>query len=186
MFNKIILIVLISTIFTDCTSLCNKRISKKSIIYKDSILDTVYIKPQSDNTDFTQTANKKSKNVSIKVVFANSYCGGVKPSQETLDEYKKEYPLVNSTILFQNVNDKTQSIKVTTDSMGIAIASLEAGVYNYFMTTSYSKTMGCAFNSTCDIWLKRPFGQVTIIKGETEGYKIAYNFGCNPCEPKRP
>jgi len=120
------------------------------------------------------------------VVFTNSYCGGVRPSQEILDEYKKEYPLINSTILFQNTNDKSTAIKATTDSSGITVVSLKAGVYNYFMTESYCKTMGCAFTSTCDIWLKRYFGQVTIVEGETNGYKITYNFGCNPCEPNRP
>jgi len=185
MLNKIIFAVLISLIFNNCSIFRNKTVFQSKNTDTDVVLDTVYVRSEATSNDNSKNTTTP-KNVSIKVVFTNSYCGGVRPSEVTLEEYKKEFPLVNSTILFHDTNDKSKYIEAITDSSGLAIAPLKAGVYNYFMTAKYSKTMGCAFNSTCAIWLKRSFGQVTIVKNETDGYKIAYNFGCNPCEPKRP
>jgi len=182
---KIALFIAISFISSECSSFSRKTFARNRDTEQNITLDTIFVKADAINNDSSQKVSKL-KNISIGVVFTNSYCGGVRPSQEILEECKKEFPLINSTILFQDINDKNKSIKATTDSSGIAIVPLKSGVYNYFMTASYSKTMNCAFTSTCDIWLKKCFGQVTIVKGETDGYKIAYNFGCNPCLPPRP
>ena len=186
MFIKILIIAAISLTFTNCTTR-EKNIARYNQNTENTpVSGAAHIKSDSEEKVVGEKEINTLKDISGSVFFTNSYCGGIKPSAEILEALKKEHSLVNSTILFQNVNDKSKSIKIATDDNGNFISPLEAGTYNYFMTQLYSKTMGCAFNSACDIWLKRSFGQITILEGKTEGYKIVFNFGCNPCEPKRP
>lgn len=186
MINKIILISVLSFVFAVCASLKKNETQQDVITDEITISGATWIKSDTAVNLSLKKETNNPKDVSGSVVFTNSYCGGVRPSQETLDECNKEFPLVNSTILLKNANVKSKAFKIAIDDKGKFNKPLEVGTYNYFMTTSYSKTIGCAFNSTCEIWLKRSFGQITIVEGQTEGYKITYNFGCNPCEPKRP
>jgi len=128
----------------------------------------------------------KVYNVKVCVMFKNTYCGGAAPSQSILDQYKIEYPLTNTTILLQDTSGNGKIIKIRTNSKGMIKTKLRAGTYNYFMTEKYNKNLGFDFNSNCDEWLKRSFGQITIVAGQKNGYKILFDYGCNPCAPKRP
>lgn len=144
---------------------------------------TISFKFGSNSYQPTQPYKNVKNNVTLSVFFTSTYCSGAWPPQEVLDSYRKERPLINSTILLQNVSDKSKKIKVTTDETGNAVAQINTGTYNIYMTESYT---GCSFNSSCDIWLKQCFGQLSIIEGENDGYKIVYNFGCDPCSPPQP
>jgi len=124
--------------------------------------------------------------VTMSVVFKNTYCGGAAPSQSILEQYKTEYPLTNTTISLQDTSGYGKIIKIHTNSKGVIKTKLRAGTYNFFMTEKYNKTLGFDFNSSCDEWLKRSFGQITIVAGQKDGYKILFDYGCNPCAPKRP
>lgn len=128
----------------------------------------------------------KQKKVSItaKVYFCNTYCGGMMMTEEIQNKFKKEYVLSYSTIILKKDSSKTE-IKVTTDSSGAFKACLAPGKYYYYMTSQYNKKISANFNSDCDIWLSRNFGEVEI-SPKTKKYKIVYYFGCNPCEPPRP
>lgn len=126
----------------------------------------------------------KTQKVTVCVVFKNTYCGGAAPSESILEQYKTEYPLKNSTIMLQSAGGKT--IKIRTNSKGYFKTKLRAGTYNYFMTDKFDKNLEFDFNPECDVWLNRSFGQITIIKGQANGYKILFDYGCNPCAPKRP
>lgn len=127
----------------------------------------------------------KTQKVTVSVVFKNTYCGGAAPSESILEQYKAEYPLKNSTILLQNTSGCGKTIKIRTNSKGYFKTKLRAGTYNYFMTDKYDKTLVFDFNPSCDVWLNRSFGQITIVKGQNAGYKIFFDYGCNPCAPKR-
>jgi hypothetical protein len=136
-------------------------------------------------TENTVEINKARK-VTVSVVFKNTYCGGAAPSQTILEQYKAEYPLKNSTILLQDTSGNGKTIKIRTNSKGYFKIKLRPGTYNFFMTKKYDKTLVFDFNPSCDVWLNRSFGQITIIEGQTDGYKILFDYGCNPCAPKRP
>ncbi len=135
-----------------------------------------------------KTANpeeiNKTQKVTVCVMFRNTYCGGAAPSESILEQYKTEYPLKNSKILLQSASGKT--IKICTNSKGYFKTKLRPGTYSYFMTDKYDKNLGFEFNSSCEAWLKMSFGQITIVSGQRDGYKILYEYGCNPCGPKRP
>jgi hypothetical protein len=126
----------------------------------------------------------KTQKVTVCVVFKNTYCGGAAPSESILEQYKTEYPLKNSTILLQSASGK--NIKIRTNSKGYFKTKLRPGTYSCFMTDKYDKNLGFEFNSSCEEWLKMSFGQITIVSGQRDGYKILYEYGCNPCGPKRP
>lgn len=128
----------------------------------------------------------KIKKVTVCVVFKNTYCGGAAPSEIILEQYKAEYPLKNSTILLKDTSGIGKTIKIRTNNKGYFKTKLRSGTYNYFMTDKYDKTLAFDFNPSCDVWLNRSFGQITIVKGQTDGYKIFFDYGCNPCAPKRP
>jgi hypothetical protein len=132
---------------------------------------------------FTQNKQKK-KSVIVNVTFCNSYCGGAKPTENILEQYKKEYIFSNSSFILKKDSTNKQ-IKVTTNSKGVFTTALAPGKYNYYMTNQFNKKAGSTFNPDCDIWLNRSFGQIEILP-QTKKYKIVYNFGCNPCEPLRP
>ena len=142
------------------------------------------IKPKNDSV--MNEVKVQKFNVSGHVIFTNSYCGGARPSDEMLESYETEYPLTNSTILLKQAEQKGKSIKITTDKKGNFQANLNPGTYDYFMTEKYSKNMGASFSSSCDVWLKRCFGQIKITEKKGKGYKLFFGFGCNPCEPPRP
>lgn len=136
-------------------------------------------------TENTVEINKTQK-VTVSVMFKNTYCGGASPSQSILEQYKAEYPLKTSTIILQDTSESGKTIKIRTNSKGYFKTKLRPGTYNYFMTDKYDKTLVFDFNPSCDVWLNRSFGQITIVKGQTDGYKILFDYGCNPCAPKRP
>ncbi len=126
----------------------------------------------------------KTQKVTVCVKFRNTYCGGAAPSESILEQYKAEYHLKNTTILLQSASGKT--IKIRTNSKGYFKTKLRPGTYNYYMTDKYDKNLGFEFNSSCDEWLKRSFGQITIVAGQKEDYKILFEYGCNPCAPSKP
>ena len=190
MFVKTLFILAITIVFANCS---NPQPETK-VQTKDSITkaptDTVRKPTKSADKITDKSAPVKTtttvNNSTVHVVYKNDYCGGAAPSKEILDNFKTEYPLSNSTIMLQNTIAGSQPFRVNTNNEGIISAPLDAGTYNYYMTENYSKTTGISFSSSCKIWLARCFGQVTIIAGQTGGYKILFNFGCNPCEPPRP
>jgi hypothetical protein len=143
---------------------------------------SVKIKTETNNTSEINKARK----VTVSVFFKNSYCGGAVPPKSVLEQYKTEYPLKNSTILLKDTSGNGKTIKIRTNSKGIFKTKLKPGTYNFFMTKKYNKDLGFDFTSSCDIWLQRSFGQITIIEGQTDGYKILFDYGCNPCAPARP
>jgi len=186
MFIKLILLSSISLFALHCSNrqaTSQSKETKKPVAVVDSIKKT----PEPDKKEIVKKEPTANNNVSGTVVFVNSYCGGIRPSDEMLQEYRKEYPLTNSTILLKNIDEaKNKSIKITTDSKGNFNAKLNPGTYNLFMTENYSKTMGANFNSSCADWLNQNFGPTLIFDGMNKGYKIIFTFGCNPCDPPRP
>lgn len=130
------------------------------------------------------TEINKTQKVTVCVMFRNTYCGGAAPSESILEQYKTEYPLTKTTIMLKSASGKI--IKIRTNSKGYIKTKLRPGTYSYFMTDKYNKNLGFEFNSSCEAWLKMSFGQITIVSGQRDGYKILYEYGCNPCGPKRP
>lgn len=183
---RIILYIVILLHFASCSTY-NKSTKTQNISSEKTIL--VDVSPSTKDTLTNKTINEdlSPKNIIVgNVVFTNSYCGGAWAPKEITDSYRQEYPLINSTILLQETSGKSESIKVYTDSTGLIYADLKPGFYNCFMTEKLDQTMKCSFNPSCKIWLARNFGQLTIVEGQTSGYKILYHFGCNPCDPPRP
>ncbi len=122
----------------------------------------------------------------IMVSFTNCYCGGARPSDEILDSYKTIYPLINSTIELRKKGSKNAPLLLSTDYKGMINTTLEKGTYQYYMTKKYSTETGCMFSSSCDVWLKQSFGEITIGTRQNNKYTLVYSFNCNPCEPPRP
>jgi hypothetical protein len=189
---KILCILLISICLTNCsgrqTSSINPNQSGKTLPFSDTLRNHLDLKTKISIAEENNTKEDLSQKNTIigNVVFMNSYCGGARPSQEILDSYQQEYPLVNSTILVQQANGKSKPFQVSTDSKGLIHEDLMPGIYNYFMTEKIDKTMKCSFNASCKTWLARCFGQLTINERQNKGYKIVFQFGCNPCLPPRP
>jgi hypothetical protein len=183
MFKKILYLAVISFCFTvysdgQLSAALQNPIAGKAVISIQTETVINYI-----NNDVE--AGKVYK-VAVSVMFKNTYCGGAAPSQSILDQYKTEYPLTNTTIALQDTCGYGKIIKIRTNSKGVIKTKLRAGTYNYFMTKKYNKTLGFDFTSSCDEWLKRSFGQITIVAGQKDGYKILFDYGCNPCAPNRP
>jgi hypothetical protein len=134
----------------------------------------------------TTVKNKLSTNNSVSgcVIFSNSYCGGIKPPQNILDEFKKTYPFPNSTFILKGEDGVKHTI--TTDNRGCFTAQLPAGNYGYYMTDKFSKTAGSNFNASCEKWLAKSFGTIEITSSQVKGYEIHYCFGCNPCDQPKP
>ena len=131
-------------------------------------------------------ANKIEQTVVVHVTFNNNYCGGARPSEEMLNQYKSKFPLSLSCLILRSQSKEKTEIKVTTDKNGNFKVHLLPGHYSYFMTEKYNRNMGSPFDSQCIIWLQREFGEIEIKKGKFKGYVMNYSFGCNPCEPPRP
>jgi exonuclease III len=195
--RNFLLIFTASLIISACSNMqvSNEEIQKQIIQKNNDTVSKAQAKTPSTgiNKENKDTVQKKvikveikpSISISGKVVFTNGYCGGARPSKEMEEEFKKEFPLKSSTILLKN-KESGKHIKINTGDDGNFSAELESGVYDYFMTEKYSKTMGASFRSSCDKWLKRCFGQLKVVSGKTKGYKLNFGFGCNPCEPPRP
>ena len=183
MLNKIILVAVIVFSISGCSN------PQSTTEQQNKAVDKV-LKPDSSRKSndtikkaIVKEEPKKQENVSGSVTFSNKYCGGAWPSDEILEGYKTQYPLRNSTILLKSKNQKDNTIKITTDRKGNFNLPLDAGTYDYFMTESFNQEMNCAFTSSCKKWLNQCFGQIKIKEGKNSGYKIIFDFGCNPCEP---
>ena len=180
--NYILITVIVFTI-SACTN------PQSSTDQQNKTVDTVL---KSDSTQklndtikkaVVNTEIKSQEDVSGSVTFKNHYCGGARPSDEMLDGYEKQYPLKSSTILLKSKKQKDKTIEITTDKKGNFNLQLEPGTYDYYMTESYNKEMNCSFKSDCKKWLKQCFGQIKIKEEKYSGYKILFDFECNPCEP---
>jgi hypothetical protein len=177
--KKIILISVISLFAcSNQQKIVNEEI-KKTVVQEKK--ETV-----SQKKDTIQKAEVKAVNViSGHAVFANSYCGGAAPSEEMMANSQREQPLTNTTVKLQNIKTKKE-YRITTDGKANFSAEIEPGNYDYYMTASYNKKMGATFTSSCEVWLKRCYGQLKVKAGKMKGYKLGFYYGCNPCEPPRP
>lgn len=164
----------------------NNTVSQAISSQKTSMADKLLYQKDTSKERHIHTDLSLNNAVSGKVVYMNSYCGGAWPSQEILDSYQQEYPLKNCTIKLTNDKDISKSILITTDNNGLFHSELKPGVYNCFMTKKIGKTMKSNFDPSCQIWLASCFGQCKIIGKQKDGYKIVFQFGCNPCLPPRP
>lgn len=160
-----------------------KTQSKKNAMDSDLVKND--INKKNEKQVEIKTAVDKAKGISGKVTFANHYCGGAPPSDEIIEAHKTQFKMSNSTIMLKNTKTK-KSFMITTDNQGKFVSEIEPGIYDYYMTKSYNKSMGASFNASCPRWLNTCFGQINIKEGKTEGYKIVFEFLCNPCEPPRP
>lgn len=181
MFNKIFYLTVISI----CLAVYSNGQTSAALQNQTAGKAVISLHTETGN-NYINNDVKAGKVIKVSVMFKNTYCGGAAPSQSILDQYKTEYPLTNTTILLQDTSGNGKTIKIRTNSKGVFKTKLCAGTYNYFMTEKYNKNLGFDFNSSCDEWLKRSFGQITIVAGQKDGYKILFDYGCNPCAPKRP
>jgi hypothetical protein len=189
-------ILLFTGVFVFLFSCANRKENKSSSTVGEKKTEKAVDKKTTEEISVTNKTEKTkadakapdkssvNNNVSGCVVFSNSYCGGMMPPQNILDEYKKTYPFPNSTFILEG-KDLVKHF-ITTDNAGCFSAAIPAGSYDFFMTNKFSKTAGSNFNASCEQWLERNFGTIEIKSSQTKGYEIQYTFGCNPCEPPRP
>lgn len=185
MFLKTFAITTVTLLFITCAS--HEVAKDATALNTNQITIREAIGPHIQNTDTIKRVSPQKQKLkdTIKVVYKNSYCGGAAPSEEILKAYNTLYPLKNTTIVLKNSSPK-ETIELTTDKNGIAIAELKSGKYNYFMTEKYTSNSNISFSSSCKSWLSMSFGQIIISENKTKGYLIQFDYGCNPCEPPRP
>lgn len=141
---------------------------------------------------------KPSKvNVEGKLTFTESYCQGMRPTEEILAEKKRQKPLVGKKLYIRKgkYNDITTPIiaEVITDSAGIFKLNLPKGEYclvnenkkdnSFYMTIIKKHSKKTDFygevNKEClDEWLKTPD---VIFEVGTTKTSFSYNFHM-PCE----
>ncbi len=143
---------------------------------------------------------EKGDNIAVKVyalngniVFTRAYCGGIRPSEETLAEGKKTQPYANHTLFVKQSEGtawaKTVFHSFATDKRGNFQLELPEGNYGIFTESKtvaydnkYAQGGGKEF---CDKWRATPDMLWKIAKNaQNQSFKL--HIPCNPCrEPAR-
>ncbi|MPM21333.1 hypothetical protein SDC9_67777 [bioreactor metagenome] len=148
--------------------------------------DTIVPVEQTRGENVTRDENnwKSEDIVSGYATYKRSYCGGVRPSAEMEEEYRKEFPLASAKIRFVNTENSTDYVNVSTDASGNFSAGLHPGTYNYYLLQAAGANIPP--NPNCQKYYERSYGQVSIQAGGMKGVHLLYSFQCDPCSPPRP
>ncbi len=129
--------------------------------------------------------NMKLIKITGTVWFVNQYTGGIKPSEEVLEQFKTKYIFANSTFVLKSNSNDSVSYTLVTDDKGAFNIEVVPDTYSFFMTPNFDKSKQAQFDETCAKWLSARFGELEVTKNKLTGYELVYNFGRNPCEPKK-
>lgn len=146
----------------------------KAVTQSDSTKATVALKDSLQDTIATKPINVPA--LSGDVFYNVSYCGGVAPSLETLEELKKYHALKSSVIVLKKDSMKYE---LKTDADGKFSMVLPEGNYKVFLT---KKTKGCEYK-TNDVF-QSAVATVTLKAGDAN--KIYFTIPCDISERMRP
>lgn len=129
--------------------------------------------------------------VSGQVKISASYCGGAAPSEEMLEELKRERPYIGKTFYVRvgRVNDLKKAIvlKFKTDSSGKFSLKLSPGTYciiqaeqvNALNYKKYSSTSSLTIDKAClSEWWKKPYRVLEVKDKAISGLHFSFQKRC--------
>jgi hypothetical protein len=112
--------------------------------------------------------------ISGTVYYNLSYCGGMRPTQDRLDELAKWHTLSNATLVLENNSDKHE---IETSSSGKFAGEIPPGNYEVYLKSVPKEIYDISANG-CKDCLTKPIATVKVsFKGKNE---IRFTFPCPP------
>jgi hypothetical protein len=146
-----------------------------------------------NNICFSQAGKKKtlSFNISGKVTQTSAYCGGAEPTEEMMNEYRKEKPYAGKTFYVRKGNTNTTKEKVIlsfkANENGKFSFQLPPGTYSIIQEAqvkeinpkSYNKKGSLQADATClkNWWLK-PYYILEIKDKDVTGLHFKFHHPC--------
>ncbi len=118
--------------------------------------------------------------IDITVFYNKTYCGGMKPTDEMLEDLRKYQRLPNSTLRLVN---KSGEFLVKTDGKGNFSGIIPAGKYNVFLTKETDPTIYDVSPDACEKCLTDVMSTVEIVAGKKA--EIYVTFRCGPMDKRR-
>lgn len=137
------------------------------------------------------------KEVLVKgnIQHTRTYCGGAAPTEDMIENMKKEIPFANHKFAIKKgtTDLASQAIfkEITTDANGNFNVSLPKGTYSvqiWEKTQDYEKGIMGKFGSTegCKKWKNTADFIITATKKVKTVQTFKMHLGCNACTPPRP
>lgn len=138
-----------------------------------------------------------AKDILVKgtVMHTRTYCGGAAPSEDMIDNLKKETPFANHKFVIKkgttDVNDTSVFKEFTTDEKGSFSISLPKGNYVVFIqekTQDYEKGIMAQFgrSENCKKWKSTADFSLNVSKKIKSVQTFKMHLTCNGCTPPRP
>lgn len=157
--------------------------TEKSVSVKESA--TSEMEPAMDSTS-EQVATEEMVKDTLQYIngaafFNTSYCNGARPSNEILEQHRRERNLVNSTIKLKNVKTGKE-IEVKTDAKGAFKIPLESeSEFEYYLTKQSDPSLGF-INIKCDAVFERKYGTFKM-SDISDSLHLLFHLTCDPCDP---
>lgn len=137
------------------------------------------------------------KDILVKgnIMHTRTYCGGAAPSEDMIDNMKKEIPFANHKFVIKkgtgDLASQTVFKEISTDEKGNFSIALPKGTYSVFIiekTQDYEKGMMAQFGRSegCKKWKNAPDFVITVTKKIKAVQTFKMHLGCNGCTPPRP
>lgn len=145
------------------------RVDTVSVLPKDTVAKTADTIP-------AEPVYKSS----FKIQFTRSYCGGARPTEQILDNYRTPIPLGASTLKFRN-HFTGKEYFLHTGADGVASADMEEGKYDVFFTKDIDESLPTGFDPECNLWQNELLFTVKVTSsGKMQD--VTVHFVCNPCD----